>query len=318
MLTDVSVDWGNLAVEELMPRRTPDLFSSKPVVLSGRFSRPGEGQVILRGRLGGKPWERAVHVVLPREEAAHAVVDQLWARAKVQDLMNQDWLGIQRGEPSGKLKDEITRLGVGYRIMTQFTSFVAVEEMVITEGGQPRTVAVPVEMPEGVSHEGVFGEGAANKTSVSTMAPPAPVMARMTAAPPPGWGTSAAPQASGGMAATDSLEANEAAPSPRDARQIKVAGRVHPKLAAARTEAATRGWTSSFETDGIQVEKGRVRVWIWLEKGLDAGLRRKLEALGVKISGESGSGSMVVASLPLQRLEEIALLEGLRYLDPAR
>ena len=41
--------------------------------------------------------------------------------------------------------------------MTQFTSFVAVEEMTVTDGGQPRRIDVPVEMPEGVSHEGVFG-----------------------------------------------------------------------------------------------------------------------------------------------------------------
>ena len=41
--------------------------------------------------------------------------------------------------------------------MTRFTSFVAVEELIITEGGQPRRIEVPVELPEGVSYEGVFG-----------------------------------------------------------------------------------------------------------------------------------------------------------------
>jgi hypothetical protein len=40
--------------------------------------------------------------------------------------------------------------------MTQFTSFVAVEEMTVTDAGEPRRIEVPVEMPEGVSHEGVF------------------------------------------------------------------------------------------------------------------------------------------------------------------
>jgi TonB family protein len=34
---------------------------------------------------------------------------------------------------------------------------VAVEERVVTEGGKTRSVQVPVEMPEGVRHEGVFG-----------------------------------------------------------------------------------------------------------------------------------------------------------------
>jgi hypothetical protein len=41
--------------------------------------------------------------------------------------------------------------------MTPFTSFVAVEDKVITEGGAPRRVEVPVEMPDGMSYQGVFG-----------------------------------------------------------------------------------------------------------------------------------------------------------------
>ena len=52
--------------------------------------------------------------------------------------------------------------------MTQFTSFVAVEETVVTEGGTPRRIDVPVEMPHGMSYEGVFGER--NQPSPSAMA----------------------------------------------------------------------------------------------------------------------------------------------------
>jgi len=42
--------------------------------------------------------------------------------------------------------------------MSRYTSFVAVEEKIVREGeGPPKKVLVPVEMPEGVSYEGVFG-----------------------------------------------------------------------------------------------------------------------------------------------------------------
>ncbi len=41
--------------------------------------------------------------------------------------------------------------------MSAYTSFVAVEQRVINEGGQQRTVEVPVEMPDGVSYQGIFG-----------------------------------------------------------------------------------------------------------------------------------------------------------------
>jgi TonB family protein len=71
--------------------------------------------------------------------------------------MSQDYEGIQNGNAKPDVREAITQLGLEYRLMTQFTSFVAVEEMTVTDGGQPRRIDVPVEMPEGVSHEGVFG-----------------------------------------------------------------------------------------------------------------------------------------------------------------
>ena len=65
---------------------------------------------------------------------------------------------MQSGNPKTEIKDTITNLGIEYRLLTQFTSFVAVEERVVTDGGQPRKIEVPVELPEGVSREGIFGD----------------------------------------------------------------------------------------------------------------------------------------------------------------
>jgi hypothetical protein len=42
--------------------------------------------------------------------------------------------------------------------MTQFTSFVAVEEVVVTDGGQPRRIDVPVEVPAGVNPDAIGGD----------------------------------------------------------------------------------------------------------------------------------------------------------------
>src|SRR5262249_21266937 len=75
----------------------------------------------------------------------------------IDDLMSQDYAGMQNGNPKPETQEAITQLGLEYRLMTQFTSFVVVEEMTITTGGEPRRIDVPVEMPEGVSREGVFG-----------------------------------------------------------------------------------------------------------------------------------------------------------------
>src|SRR4030095_10554453 len=75
--------------------------------------------------------------------------------------MSQDFNGIQNGNARDDIREAITALGLNFRLMTQFTSFVAVEEMTVTDAGGPRRIEVPVEMPEGVSHRGVFGEAQA-------------------------------------------------------------------------------------------------------------------------------------------------------------
>src|SRR5439155_18873438 len=90
-------------------------------------------------------------------QSQHDVLATLWARTRVGDLMSQDFKGAQQGAMKDDVKQAITQLGLDYRLMTQFTSFVAVEEMIVTDGGQPRRVDVPVEVPEGVNREMALG-----------------------------------------------------------------------------------------------------------------------------------------------------------------
>ncbi len=56
--------------------------------------------------------------------------------------------------------DEITDTALDYQIMSEYTAFVAVSEEVRTDPdtGDPITIVVPVNMPEGVSYEGIFGD----------------------------------------------------------------------------------------------------------------------------------------------------------------
>jgi TonB family protein len=157
LLTDVRVDWGGLPVTDVYPKRIPDLFSAKPLVLTGRYRQGARGVIRLSGKVGAQIFTREIPVELPESEAQHDVLATLWARTRIDDLMSQDFNGLQRGTMKDDVKETITQLGLEYRLMTQFTSFVAVEEMSFTEGGQPRRVDVPVELPEGMSREGLTG-----------------------------------------------------------------------------------------------------------------------------------------------------------------
>jgi Ca-activated chloride channel family protein len=158
LLTDIAVDWSGLPVTDVYPKRIPDLFSAKPVVLCGRYTGGGRGVIRLPGTISGREFTREIAVDLPEAEPRRNVLPTLWARARIDDLMSQDYNGIQSGNARPEVSEAITNLGLEFRLMTQFTSFVAVEEMTVTDGGEPRRIEVPVDMPEGVSHEGIFGD----------------------------------------------------------------------------------------------------------------------------------------------------------------
>jgi Ca-activated chloride channel family protein len=157
LLTDISIDWGGLPVTDLYPSRLPDLFAAKPLVISGRYAAAANGVIHLRGKMAGRDFTREIRMSLPASQPGNDVLATLWARRRVADLMSQDFQGLQYGTTRDDIKQQITQLGLDYRLMTQFTSFVAVEEKVVTEGGTPRRIEVPVEMPEGMSYQGVFG-----------------------------------------------------------------------------------------------------------------------------------------------------------------
>ena len=158
VLTDVSIDWRGLPVTEVFPKNIPDLFTGKPLVVSGRYTAAATGSIVIHGKRAGDDFTREIPVHFNSSTADSSILPAFWARRKIDDLMSQDWAGLQTGNIKPEVQKEITQLGLSYKLMTQFTSFVAVEERVVTTNGKPQRVEVPVEMPEGVSYEGIFGD----------------------------------------------------------------------------------------------------------------------------------------------------------------
>ena len=49
LLTDVSIDWNGLPVTDVYPQRLPDLFSGKPLVITGRYTAAAKGPFACKG-----------------------------------------------------------------------------------------------------------------------------------------------------------------------------------------------------------------------------------------------------------------------------
>ena len=160
VLTDVKLDFGDLqGRRRCIRKQIPDLFSSTPIVVKGQYKEAGQGTITLRGKTG--------------EGQVRAEDRRRPARRRAEERRAGPAVGPGQGRrpdepgPGGRparpartrrMKEEILGLGLRFQLAD------AVHQLRGgggkaggSQGRQAETVAVPVEMPEGVSYEGVFG-----------------------------------------------------------------------------------------------------------------------------------------------------------------
>ena len=303
LLTGIRIDWGGLAVTEVFPKRIPDLFAAAPVVVTGRYAAPAKGLIRLEGKMSGRPYVRTISVELPAEAPAHEAIAKLWARRKVAALMDRDWAGMQRGSPKAGVREAVTKLGLDYGLVTQFTSFVAVEERVVVEGGRPRRIEVPVEMPEGVSYEGVFGPGEVKRRAMAAafgMHKVSGVIGGVIGAP-----------------AHESLPLRSPADSAVRVKTVRPGEAAKPAAAVTKLHPELRRALASGSPAGLAVREGRIAVEVWIDPA-DGTVAARLKALGFRGTAESKVAAVLIGWLPFEKLEEAARLAGVRYIAPHR
>jgi Ca-activated chloride channel family protein len=158
-LVGINIDWGDLDVHDIYPSKIPDLYAGEPLVIVGRYNGSGTETVRLSGTVSGERWGQELRVTLPSNEEANDVIATLWARKKIHDLTRSMYDSYGYLSQDQNIIDEITDTALDYQIMSEYTAFVAVSEEVRTDpdSGEPVTVQVPVNMPDGVSYDGIFG-----------------------------------------------------------------------------------------------------------------------------------------------------------------
>ncbi|MFZ4507863.1 MAG: VIT domain-containing protein [Fimbriimonas sp.] len=162
LLVDVVAKFTGKAVEQVTPKQLPDVFSAKPVVIYGRYSQPGKTEVTLTGLAAGKPWARTIELDLPTGEGDGSSVSSLWARARIAELKSQSYTASALGQPID-VKSKIMEVALDHRLMSEYTSFVAVDRPVSNPSGKNKTVLVPVEAADKVG-----GQGGRRETTLSS------------------------------------------------------------------------------------------------------------------------------------------------------
>ncbi len=157
VLTQVKVRFEGLDAYDVEPQQLPDVMGGRPVIVFGKWrgdsSVPPHGKVVIEGR-GAEGAFRSELNAQGRENQTASALRLLWARQRVMALTDQEAL-----EGGDKQKPAITELGLRYGLLTQYTSFIAVDQHVRNSNpAQASTVDQPLPLPEGVSNLAVGAE----------------------------------------------------------------------------------------------------------------------------------------------------------------
>lgn len=152
VLTSVKARFEGLDVYDVEPAQLPDVLGERPVVVFGKWRGPAGGQLIIEGQSASGPYRQVLPVGNGSQDAA--ALRYLWARHRIAGLSDQEAL-----EGGDAQRARITELGLQYKLLTQYTSFLAVDKVVRnTQPLDAPSVNQPSPMPQGVSNLAIGAE----------------------------------------------------------------------------------------------------------------------------------------------------------------
>ncbi|MEZ4605580.1 MAG: VWA domain-containing protein [Deinococcales bacterium] len=174
VLSGLSLSFDGFEAYELEPPTLPDVMSDRPVIAFGKWRGEAKGNIILSGHTAEGSYRQVFDVADGQgsNNADNAALRYLWARKRIELLGDYQQVGVMQ-------EDEITALGLQYNLLTDYTSFVAIDSEVRAEGDVVETVRQPLPLPEGVSNSALPTAtaklGRMNAQSYLSAPPPSPM-----------------------------------------------------------------------------------------------------------------------------------------------
>ena len=163
VLTNIGISFSNFGAYEVEPPNVPDVFAERPVIFFGKYSGDPSGEIRVTGLSGNSAYSETLEVGKFPPDPGNDALRYLWARHKIQLLDDYagafSWYGPGGQDYADSIKAVVTDLGLKYNLLTQYTSFVAVDSIVRTDSGSAVTVKQPLPLPEGVSDYAVGDAG---------------------------------------------------------------------------------------------------------------------------------------------------------------
>ena len=153
VLTDIEVTFQGLDTYDVEPPVVPDLFAERPIIVMGKWRGEPAGLVTVSGNSGEGPYERKIPTGGAVANGHEGALHYLWARTRISRISDFK----TRRDNNEQNREEIVALGLKYNLLTRFTSFIAVDEIVRNPNRDSRDVKQPLPLPKNVSNLAVGG-----------------------------------------------------------------------------------------------------------------------------------------------------------------
>ncbi|MCC7382983.1 MAG: TonB family protein [Deltaproteobacteria bacterium] len=153
VLTQVAIEYRGFDARDVEPVAVPDLFAERPVIVFGKYKGTPQGTIELRGRSAAGEIRKAIAVSEASSSDDLVALRYLWARQRIARLSDERALS-----GSDEQLKEITQLGLRHGLLTEGTSFVAVDTRIRSDG-RPVHVRQPLPLPAGVGAGAVGSAG---------------------------------------------------------------------------------------------------------------------------------------------------------------
>jgi len=171
ILSDLSLDWGDIIVDQVYPQRIPDLFAGSQLILLGRYREGGPAKITLKGMVNQEERSYTYEDLSFRKEGGDDFIPRLWATRAVGYYLTQIRLYGEKQE----WIDSIVSLSTRYGIITPYTSFLVQEKDIFSAQGREEVISDFEEEMAAAAAEPASGEAAVEKAVYQKSLSAAPV-----------------------------------------------------------------------------------------------------------------------------------------------
>lgn len=171
LLTDIQVKFKGVNAYDLSTTQFPDLFAERPLILMGKYQKGTTGKIEITGSTGKGKFKKKVAFPTDIAKKSHPALRQLWARQQLKSFADYDNIGYGKRDD---LKQRITKIGLDYNLLTQYTSFIAIDEKIVNSSKQLTPIKQPLPLPDKVENSAI-GQNP-NMASFGNLPPPPPTL----------------------------------------------------------------------------------------------------------------------------------------------